>query len=91
MNKIIALLVLSVFMIGLNGCFYGRGHHALGNALMAAAIIGTAVVIASHDSHHHHGSCGCERRYHQGHWVYYYGGHWEYYDQHHGHWYYYQD
>jgi hypothetical protein len=97
MNKLIALMVAMIFVIGVtgSGCFVRtHGHHGgslLGAAILTAAIVGTAMVLAEHDAHHHHKHCGCERRHHNGHWVYYYGNHWEYYDSHDGHWYYFED
>jgi hypothetical protein len=71
-----------------SACFHPR---FIGNAIVAAAIIGTVAVLAHHDAHYHDEYCGHQRRYHDGRWVYYYGGHWEYHDPHAGRWYYYEE
>jgi hypothetical protein len=58
-------------------------------AVVTAAIVGAAVVLATHDAHFHDHYCGHRRRHHHGHWTYYYNDHWEYYDERDGRWYYY--
>ena len=62
---------------------------AVGAAIITAAIVGTAHVLAHHDAHFHDSYCGCDRRYHEGRYVYYYDDRWEYYDD--GRWYYYSE
>jgi hypothetical protein len=60
-------------------------------AIVTAAVVGTARAMAYHDAHYHYHTCGHERRWHDGRWVYHYEGHWEYYDPHTDGWYYYDD
>jgi hypothetical protein len=60
-------------------------------AILATAIVGTAVVLAHHDAHFHNEYCGHPRRWHDGHWIYYYNHHWEYYDPYYERWYYYEE
>ena len=60
------------------------------NVAVTAAIVGTAVALtAAHDAHVHWESCGCQRQWHEGRWVYWYGGWWEFHDPTSGYWYHY--
>ena len=89
--KILARALLLAAALTLPVSFGAACHPRLiGDVIVAAAIIGTVAVLAHHDAHFHDEYCGHERRYHEGHWVYYYGDRWEYYDPPSQRWYYYQ-
>jgi hypothetical protein len=87
MKKLLYILLCSVFLVAVSSCHPRMAGHLIGAAIIGAAIVGSAVIIAEHDAHYHHYHCGCQREYHEGHWVYYYGGGWEYYDEDEGVWY----
>jgi hypothetical protein len=93
MKKITVLTLTLLFLAGTTlttGCYPRMAGNLLGAAVIATAVVGTAMMIEHHDSHYHHQHCGCERQYHEGRWVYFYGGGWEYYDEGGGVWYRYQ-
>jgi hypothetical protein len=105
MKRLMAVIgLVGVGMLG-TGChlhggmggFHGALHVPVApvvataaNVAVTAAIVGTAVALATpHDAHVHWESCGCQRRWHEGRWVYWYGGWWEYHDPASGYWYHY--
>ncbi len=60
------------------------------NVAVTAAIVGTAIALTTaHDAHVHWESCGCQRQWHEGRWVYWYNGWWEFHDPGSGYWYHY--
>jgi hypothetical protein len=63
---------------------------AVANVAVTAAIVGTAIALTTaHDAHVHWDNCGCQRRWHEGRYVYWYGGWWEFHDANSGYWYHY--
>jgi hypothetical protein len=90
MKKLLVIVLSLVFLFSVSSCHPRMAGNLIGAAIITTALVGTAMVMAEHDAHHHHTYCGCQRHYHEGHWVYYYGGHWEYYDEDHDAWYRYQ-
>jgi hypothetical protein len=83
--------IVTILMLFLVLTFSACSPRFFGAMLMTAAIVGTVAVMAHHDAHFHDMNCGCNRRWHDGRWTYYYGDHWEYYDPTSGAWYYYEE
>ena len=88
--KIGLALTLAMTLLTTSACTPRLAGAFMGAAIMTAAIVGTAAILAEHDAHYHHSSCGCERQFHDGHWVYNYNDGWEYYDDHRAVWYVYR-
>lgn len=83
-------LLLGTLAAG-NGCSPYLVRGLANAAVLTAVIVGTAHVMAQHDAHMHFHACGHHRRWHRGHWVYYYDDHWEYYEPRGRTWYYYPE
>jgi len=77
--------------MSMGACSPHMFRHAVGAAIITAAIVGSVHVMAHHDAHFHDHYCGHARRYHDGRYVYSYNGNWEYYDPYQRRWYFYSD
>lgn len=88
MMRKLAAITCTLALLGImSGCGPRMIRHAVGAAIVTAAVVGTAHAIAHHDAHYHYHNCGCPRQWEGGNWVYYYHGGWEYYDPHARVWY----
>ncbi len=85
-KSICFLAAMTILALG-TGCTPRMAGQIFNAAIVTAAVVGTAAILAHHDSHYHHYHCGCRRHWHQGNWVYYYNYGWEYYDPHANVWY----
>jgi hypothetical protein len=102
MKRVLVIAALGGFLSLGTGCWGMRGGvyvpaaplaytaATVANVAVTAAIVGTAIALSvPHDAHVHWDNCGCQRRWYEGHWVYWYGGMWEFRDPGNGYWYHY--
>jgi hypothetical protein len=100
MKRALVVVALAGAALVGSGCFRGGFYvpaaplgytaAAVANVAVTAAIVGTAIALSvPHDAHVHWDNCGCQRRWHEGRWVYWYGGWWEFHDPASGYWYHY--
>ena len=85
-KKAICVIIILLSMT-LTACGPRAARALFNTAIVVAAVVGTAYVLSHHDNHYHSHHCHCDRRWHDGHYVYYYQDRWEYYDYEQGVWY----
>lgn len=82
-RSLLLSLALVASLATATGCVRGGGRAALGALQLAATaveIIAVASIIAHHDAHFHHHSCGHNYRYYDGRYNYWYNDRWEYHE-----------